>query len=395
VRVDGSFPGRRQRAPTLLSAAAGAQSIGARGIPEFAGTGDVWPRGARLEAIRAAAVSYRERFAGAGQIRALQSCAIAASSYPTRFALHGAAIAPTVPYVMLVSRMLIVRYEDFGGRERTLLWEPTIPAGAAETPFNAQLEDRVTRLPGGKYLAHNLLSRDYATLEDALATAGVALDAVDFVSFGHLQGQDPRLLIGTTAPWADEQTPRSALLPGARLIVQRREAATFASVHPMQWAWYVDGGMEDLVEASVVVVDGDLELGVGVSMIATPGNTDGHQTLVLNTPDGVWLASQNGVALDNWQPQMSKIPGVRAHADFFNREVVPNANSLEDALDQYDSMVKEKTLASPSRPDPCWLQILPARELSGSRRQWPVLATHVHGDVAYGSLRPGPTTGDR
>jgi hypothetical protein len=288
---------------------------------------------------------------------------------------------------MLVSRLLIVRYDDFSGRERTLLWEPTIPAGAAETPFNAQLEDRVSRLPGGRYLAHNLLSKDYATLEQALATAGVGLDGVDFASFGHLQGQDPRLLIGTTAPWADEQTPRAPLLPRARLIVQRREAATFASVHPMQWAWYVDGGMEDLVEESVVLVDGDLELGVGISLIATPGNTDGHQTLVLNTPDGVWLVSHNGVALDNWQPQMSKIPGVHAHADFFNREVVPNANSLEDSLDQYDSMVKERTLASPSRQDPGWLQILPARELSGSRRHWPVMATHAHGEIAYGSLR--------
>ena len=379
----------------MLSAAAAAGSIGARAIPEFAGNADVWPRGARLEAVRAAAAAYRERFVAAGQIRALQSCPLAAASYPTRFALHGAAIAPTVPYVMLVSRLLIVRYEDFGGRERTLLWEPTIPAGAAETPFNAQLEDRVSRLPGGRYLAHTLLSKDYVTLEDALATAGVGLDAVDFVSFGHLQGQDPRLLIGTTAPWADEQTPRAPLLPGARLIVQRREAATFASVHPMQWAWYVDGGMEDLVEESVVVVDGDIELGVGVSLVATPGNTDGHQTLVLNTPDGVWLSSHNGVALDNWQPQMSKIPGVHAHADFFNREVVPNANSIEDSLDQYDSMVKEKTLASPSRPDPGWLQILPARELSGSRRQWPVLATHVHGEISYGTLRRSAAAGNR
>ncbi|MGI8804015.1 MAG: hypothetical protein ACR2KV_17940 [Solirubrobacteraceae bacterium] len=362
------------------------ESIGARAIPEFAGTGAVWPRGARLEAIRTATVAYRERFLGEGGIQALETHAIAAASYPTRFALHGAAIAPTVPYVLLASRLLIVRYEDYAGRSRTLLWEPTIPDGAAEAPFHAQLEDRVTRLPGGKYLAHNVFTKHYTTLEQALAGAGVDHAAVDFVSFGHLQAQDPRLLIGTTEPWADEAAPRAPLFPNARLIVQRREAATFASIHPMQWAWYVDGGMDDLVESSVVLVDGDLELGVGVSLLATPGNTDGHQTLALNTPDGLWVASHNGVALDNWQPQLSKIPGVRAHADFFNREVVPNANTLEDSLDQYDSMIKEKTLASPSRLDPSWLQILPARELVNSRRHWPVLPTHEHGEIAYGSV---------
>ncbi|MEA2298783.1 MAG: hypothetical protein QOF77_1719 [Solirubrobacteraceae bacterium] len=362
------------------------ESIGARSIPEFAGVGAVWPRGARLEAIRSATVAYRERFRRGGRIRALETHAIAAASYPTRFALQGAALAPTVPYVLLVSRLLVVQYEDFAGVARTLLWEPTIPDGAAEAPFHAQLEDRVTRLPGGKYLAHNVFSRHYATLEQALARAGVNHADVDYVSFGHLQAQDPRLLIGTTEPWADEPAPRAAMFPNARLIVQRREAATFASVHPIQWAWYVDGGMDDIVEESVVLVDGDLELGAGVSLLATPGNTDGHQSLALNTPDGLWVASHNGVALDNWQPQMSKIPGVRAHADFFNREVVPNANTLEDSLDQYDSMIKEKTLASPCQADPCWLQILPARELVNSRRHWPVLPTYEHGEITYGAI---------
>ncbi len=370
----------------MRSGLAGMDSIGARPIPEFAGTAGIWPRGARLEAVRTATVAYRERFLAGGCVRAVASHPIAAASYPTRFALHGAAIAPTVPYVLLVSRLLIVQYDDFAGRRRTLLWEPTIPDGAAEAPFHAQLEDRVSRLPGGKYLAHNVFAKQYATLEQALAAAGVDHASVDFVSFGHLQAQDPRLLIGTTEPWADEPVPRPPLFPNARLIVQEREAASFASIHPMQWAWYVDGGMDDIVESSVVRVDGDLELGIGVSLLATPGNTDGNQTLALNTPDGAWVASHNGVALDNWQPQLSKIPGVRAHADFFNREVVPNANTIEDSVDQYDSMVKEKTLASPSRLDPSWLQILPARELADSRRHWPVLATHTHGEIAYGAV---------
>src|SRR5947199_1553654 len=121
----------------FLSAAAGVESIGARPIPEFAGNDAVWPRGERLEAVRSAAVAYRDRFLTAGHVAAVESHPIAATSYPTRFALHGAAIAPTVPYVLLRSRLLIVGYDDFSGRRRTLLWEPTIPEGGAEAPFHA------------------------------------------------------------------------------------------------------------------------------------------------------------------------------------------------------------------------------------------------------------------
>ncbi|MEZ5113200.1 MAG: hypothetical protein R2693_06985 [Nocardioidaceae bacterium] len=36
--------------------------IGARSIPEFDGVHDVWPRGERLRAVRAAAAAYKTRF---------------------------------------------------------------------------------------------------------------------------------------------------------------------------------------------------------------------------------------------------------------------------------------------------------------------------------------------
>jgi hypothetical protein len=371
---------------SLLSQSAGPESIGARTIPEFDGVAEIWPRGTRLEVTRSATVAYRQRFVGQGEVQAAAIQALSAASYPTRYAFNGAARAPTVPYVVLVNRMLIVQYQDFAGVLRTLLWEPTLPDVPSEAPFYAQLGDRVGRLPGGWFLAHNVLTKSYGTLDDALDRLGLGHDDVDYVSFDQLQAQDPRRLIGTTEPWAEEPGPRRPLLPNAKLIVQRREVGTFESLHPMQWAWYVDGGLDDVVEGSVVVLDGDVELGVGVSLISTPGRTAGNQSLAINTPDGVWVSSQNGVSLDNWQPQRSKIPGVRAHAELFNREVVPNANLIENALDQYDSMVKEKTLASPGREDPSWLQILPTAQLAAARRHWPVLPTHLYEAIEYGRI---------
>jgi hypothetical protein len=370
----------------LISRAAGIETIGGRRIPEFEGVSDVWPRGARLEAIRSATVAYRRRFLGQGEVTAAASQALSAVSYPTRYAFNGAALAPTVPYVLLVNRMLIVQYQDFAGVVRTLLWEPSIPEGSNEAPFYAQLEDRVSRLPAGRFLAHHVLTKAYGTLEDALARIGLRHADVDYLAFDQLQAQDPRRLIGTTEPWAEALTPRPALFANAKLIVQRRELGTFESPHPMQWAWYVDGGMDDIVEESIVAIDGDVELGIGVSLISTPGHTAGNQSLAINTPDGVWVSSQNGVSIDNWQPQRSKIPGVRAHAELFNREVVLNANVVEHGLDQYDSMIKEKTLASPLREDPSWLQILPSAELAVARRHWPVLPTHVYEGIEYGRI---------
>jgi hypothetical protein len=158
-------------------------------------------------------------------------------------------------------------------------------------------------------------------------------------------------------------------------------------MHPMQWFWYVEGALDGIGEDRLVLLDGDVELGRGVSIVWTPGHTDGNHSLLINTPDGVWVSSENGVAPDNWQPELSKIPGVRDYSVSQRREVCPNANTLEDSIDQYDSMVKEKTLADNSPRAPQWKQILPSSELVTWKRQWPVVPTHHHGPLRYGTIR--------
>ncbi|MDT3396779.1 hypothetical protein RKE29_09010 [Streptomyces sp. B1866] len=155
----------------------------------------------------------------------------------------------------------------------------------------------------------------------------------------------------------------------------------------MQWAWYVEGGLAGVDPDAFVRFDGDIELGPGISLLWTPGHTDGNHSLVVNTPDGVWVSSENGISLDNWQPELSKIPGVRRYHRTYGREVCPNANTLEDSLDQYDSMVKEKTMADPCRRDPRWLQILPSTELADWKRFWPVRPTFAHGGIDYGTIK--------
>ena len=195
------------------------------------------------------------------------------------------------------------------------------------------------------------------------------------MSFDHLHVQDLRLIMGTTRPIQGEPEPRKPFFPNAKFLFQRSEVDTFKSPHPMQWAWYVPGGMDDVIDDNLVLLDGDVELGKGVALAWTPGHTDGNHSLVVNTEDGVWVTSENGVCADSWHPHLSKIPGLRKYAEFLNREVILNSNTLEDSLDQYDSMVKEKALADPNRRDPRWLNVFPSSEMPAWRRQWPVLPT--------------------
>lgn len=359
---------------------------GLRTIPEFDGVHEVWPRGDRLRAVRDAALAYRERFRGQGQVRAVRGFDIASAPYPTRYAFNGAAIGPN-PFVNIVNRVLIVHFEDFDGMPRTLVWEPTVAAGSSTAPFYAQLKGMA-----GAFLSDRVFARYYHEPEEVLPLCGLRPEDVDFVSFDHLHVQDVRMIMGSSAPLPGRTAPPEPLFPRARMLVHRKELGTFTSPHPMQWAWYVEGGMDGVPDDRVVAFDGDVELGVGVSLLWTPGHTDGNHSLALNTPDGVWVSSENGVAADNWQPELSRIPGVRRHARFFGREIVPNANTLEDSLDQYDSMVKEKTMADRSKRDPRWLQILPSSEIANWKRQWPVRPTFTHGGLRYGSFPADPGT---
>ncbi|WP_157630704.1 hypothetical protein [Kribbella catacumbae] len=373
---------------TQQSAKQDLTEIGARPIPEFDGVHDVWPRGERLQAVRAAAAAYKTRFKSQGQVHAVKSVDIAAAPYPVKYAFHDAVSMPSLPLISMINRMIIVQYDDWRGSPRTLLFEPTVPDGSAEAPFYRNLQKLMGRVPGGK-LIEKVVLKYYNEPANGLAQVGLSAGDIDFCTFDHLHVQDPRMILGSTEVIAGEAGPRRPLFGDARMLVHSRELATLQSLHPMQWAWYVDGGLDGVDPARFVTFDGDIELGPGIALLWTPGHTDGNHSLAINTADGVWVSSENGVALDNWQPELSKIPGVRRYHEDFGREVCPNANTLEDSLDQYDSMVKEKTLADPCVRDPRWLQILPSSELAPWKRFWPVVPTFFHGGIEYGEIRAG------
>ena len=359
------------------------EALGLRPFHEFDAAHDTWPRGDRPRAIRDAADQFRARFKQS-QIEAVRTIDLVSAGYPTAMAFGGAAKGLN-PFINITNRLVAVQFKDFEGGLKTLVWEPTVPEGSVEAPFYAQLLERY-----GAFLSEKVFAVYYNTVEEALGKAGLAPADVDYVSFDHLHVQDMRILMGTTKPVLGEREAREPFFPNAKFICQRKEVDTLRSVHPMQWAWYVPGGMDDVPEESLLLVDGDVELGEGVAFAWTPGHTDGNQSLVINTPDGVWVSSENGVAADSWHPHLSKIPGVRKYAEFFNREVILNSNTLEDSIDQYDSMVKEKALADAHRDDPRFLQVFPSSEMASFKRQWPVVPTFTYGGMNYGRIvKPG------
>ena len=140
--------------------------------------------------------------------------------------------------------------------------------------------------------------------------------------------------------------------------------------------------MDDVIEDNLVLLDGDVELGKGVALVCDAG-PHGRQPLPLRQHRRRASGSPPRTAsrADSWHPHLSKIPGVRKYAEFFNREVVLNSNTLEDSIDQYDSMVKEKAIADPNRARPALAERLP------------VVGDGRAGGASGRSCRPSATAG--
>ena len=148
-----------------------------------------------------------------------------------------------------------------------------------------------------------MLGTMHSTIEQALATWGVAPDAIDYVTFDHLHVQDVR---GLLAPGPSG----SAYLPHAKLLVQRAELDTLANIHPLQGDWYIPECLAGVPADRIVALDGDYAIGGGFALVRTPGHTWGNHSLVVVTDRGAWTISENGVCVDAYAPGISAIRGL-------------------------------------------------------------------------------------
>lgn len=322
----------------------------------------------RLRALEAAAPRVRERLLAEGPVHALKVCPLINVAYPTQFAFSGAALNPS-PYLWIQNRVVIVQYESDEGR-KTLLFEPSDIDRGGATPFYALKQEQM-----GETVA-SLMTKRFATVQSALAGAGVKPEQVDYLFFDHLHVQDLRGWLGN-----------DGYFPRAKLIVHEKERDTALMPHPMQAAWYIPGTLSGIADDRLVCVKGDVHLGKGLALIFTPGHTEGNMSLAVVTPRGLFVSSENGVATESWSPEHSAIAGVKRRAADMGYAVVLNGNTRDSSADQYTSMILERTLAGRSAMNADYYNVLPSSELAAWLLAPGLVPTFKHGDISFGTLR--------
>lgn len=328
-----------------------------------------------LEKIRLAAPRVREKFMESGMPIAVRQFTCSVSPYPTVYGFH-TAYDGLYPFLWFKNRATVVQFDE-GGKTKTLLFNPIFPDLSAQAPFYANLRKRVPQFMEG------LLAKINPPLAEQLKDLGLTPADIDYVSYDHLHVQDMRPLMGVRdnkGGWLIEP-----LFPLAKFIYPNAEWEATVNLHPSVCEWYVPNGLAKVTTENLILYEGDIQLGPGVALIATPGHTLGNHSLYLNTSQGTMTLSENGVGADAYSPENSKINSIREKARDRGWEVVLNANTLDYRLLQYNSLVKEKLLSGPAK-DPDYINHHPTSEFTTWFAAPGLKPSYEHADVLHGRI---------
>ncbi len=339
----------------------------------FDGTRDAARPLARIDNVREAAKDFRRQMLAGPTARYYRSLELVRVPYPTRYGYLNA-FSSVSPYLHLVNRLFVIQFDSSEGI-KTLLASPSDWEHQRETPFFKRLTDRMGPAAG---LGEAVVFRKTSTVLDCLARLGLQPADIDYITYDHLHTQNVSRWLGGPDP----------IFPNARLLVTREEWECTQSLIPWQAQWYCPGGIDGIPEARVILLDHDVALGDGsVALIRTKGHTEGNHSIVVNTPEGIKVTSENGVSLDAYAPTLSRIPGVADYARATGSEVVLNGNTLEYGVDQYISMIQEKCIAGPHPRDERYPNMALSSESDG---YWLFPQTRPGfqgGELCFGSLQ--------
>ncbi|MEX1363678.1 MAG: hypothetical protein AB1Z98_11150 [Nannocystaceae bacterium] len=342
-----------------------------RPVRNFAGARDHATPTDRLAAIRRAAREFREQMLDGPVVRLMRSFDLVKVPYPTRYGLRDACSLP-VPYIHILNRLFVVQFDTPQG-VKTLLAEPLDRHGNARTPFFHRLGRKVG---GAQGAISRMMWPDRNDVASCLEQLGLTPDDVDYITYDHLHTQDLRHWLGTAT--------RKAFFPRAKLLVMRQEWMSAQGLLPTQADWYCPHGTEGIPDDRVILLDDDVMLGDSVALVRTPGHTEGNHSIVVHTPQGLFVTSENGVCADSYAPDKSAIPGLRRYASVTGAEVVLNGNTLEGSVDQYLSMVQEKEIAGCSERDPDFFNVAPSSEMSAHPLSPGLSPTFTVGELSFG-----------
>jgi len=330
-----------------------------------------------LEKIRRAAPKLREEFVASGMPVAVRQFSCSVTPYPTVYGFH-AAYDGVHPFLWFNNRATLVQFEE-NGKLKNLLFNPIFPDLSMQAPFYVNLTRHVPQFMQG------FLAKLNAPVAEQLKELGLTPDDIDYLSYDHLHVQDLRPLMGVRNGKGDVWTTKP-LFPNAKFIFPKAEWSHTLALHPSVSEWYVPSGLANVSTENLILYEGDIQLGTGVALIATPGHTAGNHSLYLNTVQGTMTFSENGVGVDAYSPENSKINSVRQKAKDRGWEVVLNANTLDYRLWQYNSMIKEKLLSGPAA-DPDYANHHSTSEFTPWFATPGFKPSLVHADVVHGHLQ--------
>ncbi len=336
----------------------------------------------RLEEVRRRGQEIHELMMEMEPVPYYRSFELVRVPYPTRYAFHNVRGLKS-PFVHIVNRLFVIQFPSDDGL-KTLLVSPSDADRNGETPFFKALSDSFGPF---RKTGERLMAPQEASVEEALAQTGLKPEDVDYITYDHLHTQDLRGWMGTPE--------EPGLFPNAELLVMRQEWISTQNLLPPQEPWYCPDGIDEVDMDRVILLDGDVILGEGVALIRTPGHTEGNHSVAVRTPEGVMVTSENGVGPDCYAPLSSELRPVREYAEKTGMEVVLNGNTLERGLDQYISMILEKTIAGPSVRDVRFPNVVCSSELASYWVFPGIKPTLQFGNLSFGSPTYPSTEGSR
>ena len=346
-----------------------------RAITHFDGSRKAAGQQARVEDTRAAAEDFRRDMLSGGKVRYYQSFDLVTVPYPSRYGLRNAFSRERwVEFLHLRNRLFVIQFDTAEGL-KTLLASPSDHERGIETPYFRRLADSTP-----DFLINRVTKR-HATVPEVLQSIGLRPEDVDYITYDHLHTQDLRRWLGSEE--------NDALFPNATLLVHGREWECSKDLNPYQRDWYCPNGIQGIPESRVHCFDGSIQLGEGLALVHTPGHTEGNHSIVAHTDEGIWVTSENGISVDSYAPELSTAAGVAEYARTIGTEVIINGNTLENANDQYISMVQEKTIAGPSARDPRYPNVFPSSEMTAFWAFPGTKPSFTVGEARHGTLSTG------
>jgi N-acyl homoserine lactone hydrolase len=144
--------------------------------------------------------------------------------------------------------------------------------------FAIRHHEGVTLFDTGVGVGNDYIDRAYSpvrhALAAALATHEIGLDDVTAIANSHLHF---------------DHCGNNPLFPGVPIYAQERELE--AAREP----WYTAPEWVDFPGAEYRSIEGDIEVSDSMHIVATPGHTSGHQSIVLDTPAGIVVLAGQAV----------------------------------------------------------------------------------------------------